>query len=179
MASGNVSIMFVPFASTPVCSSRKVEIINANFLISSVFILFIVQCLSRLDFHRLSGREPDADDNHQCCQKIRYQYSDGKPSCLKFRAQSGISNIQIQDSGYDGGSSEEYQSLGDFPYKHIPATAAQCLHQSYLALALLRAEPEGAQYADEDIEHQKRSADHIISHVVHLRTLIVGTDILE
>ena len=92
------------------------------------------------------------------CQKIRYQYGDGKPSCLKFRVQSGISNIQIQDSGYDGGSSEDYQSLGDFPYKHIPATAAQCLHQSYLTLALLRANQNVPQYAEEDIEHQKRSA---------------------
>ena len=51
--------------------------------------------------------------------------------------------------------------------------------QGNLAPALLRAEPEGAQQAEEDVEQQEAHADAVVAKLVHLSLLVVAADVGE
>ena len=127
-----------------------------------------MQRLRRLHPHRPAGRIPDADDNHQAGEdeggaRTQQQAVPLQRRAVAPRVQLGLGQVEVDKQRGHGDDEQQKQPLAEQAGEHGAVRRPVHLVQGNLAPPLLRAEPEGAQQAEEDVEQEEAHADAAVA----------------
>ena len=118
-----------------------------------------MQRLGGLNLHGAAGGIAYAHDNHQRHQQPREHQGEHEARRVEGQSadvhQFGHANVQGNNRGGHGGQREQQQAFGYQSHEDAPPRAAHRHAERHLLTAVLRAEPEGADHAQEDVQQQE------------------------
>ena len=143
-----------------------------------------MQSFRRINLHGLTGRDADADGNHQSDQCETDESADEQTvpfqgSAVPPTVQFGMGKVEIDNQRQRGDDEQQQPTFAEQAGKNHLVSGSMCLVQGYFTLALLGAEPEGTEQAEEDIYEQKCHAGEVVSHLIVLILLEALANILE
>ena len=135
-----------------------------------------MQRLRRLYLHGTAGRIPYAHHNHYSHQQPREHKGEEKAGSIERKLchvhQLGHADVHRDDGSGHGGQCQQQQSLGNQTYKNAPTRTAHRHAEGHLLTTVLRAEPEGTNHTQEDVEQQEAQDAELRLDFVHILQLV-------